>query len=97
MIAKSLHETWDQIRAQASRLPRPATPVGTGLANKACQQTVWEPGPVLKEPAMLVLKMTDEAALRSRPREGTRAQAVTSLRTQQKQAEAQRADHGSTV
>lgn len=81
MIAKSLHETRGRPRAQGPRLPCPAAPAGTGLAGRACQQTVWEPGPGLKELAMLALDMTDEAALRSRPQEGPRAQAITSLRT----------------
>lgn len=53
--------------------------------------------PGTEELAVLDLEMTDEAAPRSRPWEGLRAQAITNLRTQQRQIEAQRADQGSAL
>lgn len=62
MKAKSLHETWDQLRAQAPCLSGPGTPVDTGLVGRTCQQMVWETSPALREFATLALEMTKEAA-----------------------------------
>lgn len=62
MKAKSLHETWDQLRAQAPCLPHPRTPVSTGLVGKACQKSFWETSLVPGEFATLALEMTKKAA-----------------------------------
>lgn len=62
MKAKSLHETWHQLRAQASYLLCSGTPMGTGLAGRACQQTVWEVSLVPREFTTPALEMTDKTA-----------------------------------
>lgn len=62
MKAKSLHETWDQLRAQAPCLSGPSTPVDTRLVGRTCQQMVWDTSPALRECATLALETTKEAA-----------------------------------
>lgn len=62
MKAKSLHETWDQLRAQAPCLPYPKTPVGTGSVGKAGQKSLWETSLAPREFATLALERTNEAA-----------------------------------
>lgn len=68
MKAKSLHETWDQLRARAPCLPHPRTPVGTGLVGKACQKSFWESSLAPREFATLALEMTNEQLKIQAPR-----------------------------